>query len=187
MKKLLKKRILIPLAVAIAVAIAAGTAYALYTTSASTAANNVSSAAAPAALVLSSQTIDLSNLYPSDGTKATSQTWSIYNSDQTAWEQVSLSATATGDFADTNYAKYIDVTVSATDQGSPDLATDLPWTGTLADLMNNQLALTTMLADSHMTVTISAWLDATATNAQAGKSGTVTFTFNGQVPLNNNG
>jgi hypothetical protein len=178
MKKLLKKRVLIPLAIVVALAIAAVSAYAAFSGSVATGNSAVATSAVPA-ITLNSQgsgaiALTFANIVPASGPSsptAVSQTV-LVTGDPTMGLNVAMTTSSPGWYGDSSVANDIQVQISGDPNGVQ--------TTTLWGLLNGSVPLGTWSPTGSANVTITMWLPANAGNGDAGQGASdVVFTFTG--------
>ena len=179
MKKLLKKRVLIPLAIVVALAIAAGAAYAAFSSTASTAAANVTTATNGLTLAESGWVGGLTNLLPAVDTNS-------FNSTYARSEIININNTSGYDFSSTVLTDAL--SANPGDIGSLlhvaifDPSTDgAPFaTWTVDQLQAGSQNLGVLTTGTTATIKLVVWLDSSAGPNYAGIIGPqLTFTLTG--------
>jgi hypothetical protein len=172
MKRLLKKRVLIPLVVVVALAIGGAAAYAAFSASASTVPYNVSTGTATISLGLVGPEWSLANLVPASGpssSNAQTETIAVTNSGQT---NLDMALTATFNNIQASDGSYLGDVLDLQIVGPHN-----SWSGTFDQL--NSFDLGTW-GQGTANVTLTVWLNSGAGNAWQGWSGEpITFNFNG--------
>jgi hypothetical protein len=167
----MRKRLIIGIVVVVACAIAAGAAYALFTSSTSSAANNLGTGNLPAIGLngAESTVANFTGLIPANGPTSPSAKTETIQVTGDATMPLNIALSAASDWG-AGITDYIDVQV-VVNGGSP------VYYGNLTGL---NVALGQWGAGSTYPVTITVWLDVSAGNTLANlNGGHVTFTFTG--------
>ncbi len=172
MKKLLKKRVLIPLAVVVALAIGGAIAYAAFSTSASAGPYNVSTGTAGIQLSLVGPQWSLDGLVPASGPSSPNAQSETIAVDNTGNMNLDMQLTATFANIQAQDGSYLGDVLDVQVVGPHN-----SWSGSFNQLGSFDLGT---WGQGTANVTITVWLNSGAGNAWQGWSGEpITFNFNG--------